>query len=203
MFNTWLSSLICLSFSLPALAAGPSKRLVILGDSLTEGYGVTREEAYPALLQKKITAAGKNWQVVNSGVTGSTSASGVSRLNWILKQKPDLLLLELGGNDGLRGLAPEALETNLADVIALAQKNSLKVILMGVKLPPNYGQDYNKKFEAVFPRLAKHFHIELIPFFLERVAGQRDLNQPDGIHPTAKGHAIAADDVYQAIQKYL
>ena len=196
-----LSSLIL--FSGQGFAADLPKRLVIIGDSITEGYGVTREEAYPSLLQKKISAAGKNWVVVNAGVSGSTSASAVSRMNWQVKQKPDLILLELGGNDGLRGLPAKAMEDNLAAAIVVAQRKSISVILMGIQVPPNYGKEYPKDFVQVFPRLAKKFKVPLIPFFLENVAGEKSLNQADGIHPNALGHARVADNVFRAIEKSL
>jgi len=191
--------LACVFSTLPAFA----KRMLIIGDSLTEGYGVAREVAYPAILEKKIKADKKEWTVVNAGVSGSTSAGAVSRLKWQLKSKPDLLLIALGANDGLRGLAPEELEKNLTDVIELAKKENISVVLLGMKMPPNYSQDYVKKFDAVFPKVAKKEKIKLIPFFLEHVAGRTELNQPDGIHPNEKGHAIVGQDLYQDLKGIL
>jgi len=201
MLKACLSLLLILSYT--PLFAEPVKRLVIVGDSLTEGYGVAREEAYPALLEAKIKSSGKNWVVINAGISGSTSASAPSRVTWQMKQKPDLLLLALGANDGLRGLSSKETEKNLASAIEICQKNSVKVVLVGMKMPPNFGADYTKRYEKVFPDLAKHYHTPLVPFLLESVAGEKSLNQSDGLHPNAKGHAILADTVFKGIQKYL
>ncbi|MGZ3722532.1 MAG: arylesterase [Bdellovibrionales bacterium] len=198
-----LSSLLVFAFSISALAAEKPKRLVIIGDSITEGYGVTHDEAYPSLLQKKILHEGKSWEVVNAGVSGSTSASAASRISWQIKQKPDLILLELGANDGLRGLPVKAMEANLTAAIQIAKKNSIPIVLLGMQMPPNYGKVYAKDFAAVFPRLGKRLAIPVIPFFLDKVAGDKLLNQADGIHPNAKGHEIVADNVFKAIQKLL
>jgi acyl-CoA thioesterase I len=187
------------------LSEEESRRIVFIGDSLTEGYGIKREEAYPALVQRALDKEhkGKNWVVVNSGISGSTSASAVSRVKWHLQQKPALVVLALGANDGLRGLLIDSLDKNLTAAIELCQKNNVKVILIGIRVPPNYGEKYSQDFEAVFPRLAKKFKVPLIPFLLDKVAGQKDLNQPDGIHPTPKGHIIMAETVYQELKKHL
>ncbi len=190
---------ILLSFS----AYGAEKRLVILGDSLSEGYGVASQVAYPALLQIQIQKSGKNWKVINASVSGSTSASGPGRLRWQLKTKPDLLLLELGANDGLRGLDPLKMEENLDQVLSECKKEKVPVILAGMKMPMNYGKEYRQKFESVFPRLARKYQIPLIPFFLDGIAGNAKLNQADGIHPNEKGHQILADKIYQQIKDQL
>lgn len=193
-FFRHLCSLIVVSaISLPALA---TKRLVFLGDSLTEGYGVSRESAFPALIQEKIKADQKDWVVINAGVSGSTSASALSRLRWQLKNKPDLIVLALGSNDGLRGLKIEEMEHNLAETIELAQKEKIKVVLAGMMMPPNYTKKYAEPFRQVFPRLAKKYHLVLIPFLLEGVGARPELNQADGIHPNEKGHVLIADHVY-------
>lgn len=197
----WLFSIIAAACF--ATAAEPAKKMVLIGDSLTEGFGVSRERAYPALLQKKINETGKTWKVVNSGISGSTAASGPSRLDWILKQRPDLILLALGGNDGLRGNDVKSMEDNLASAIEKCRRAKVPVILAGIKLPPNLGRAYTGRFEAVFPRLAKRFGIPLIPFLLENVGGHSDLNLPDGIHPNEKGHAIIAETVFKAVEKLL
>lgn len=181
-------------------AQTPTKKLVIIGDSLTEGYGVSREKAYPTLLQKHIDQAGKAWRVIGSGISGSTSASAVSRIQWHIKDKPNMLILALGANDGLRGLSPNEMEKNLGAAIELAKKENITVILAGMKMPPNYGAEYTKNYEAVFPRLAKRHHIKLIPFLLENVGGQSKLNLADGIHPNEGGHEIIAKTVFNAIK---
>lgn len=174
--------------------------MVIIGDSLTEGYGVAKEAAYPAVLEKKITEINKNWTVINSGVSGSTSASGLGRLKWQLKSKPDLLLLALGANDGLRGLKPSVTEANLAEVLELAKKEKIKVILCGMMMPPNYGKNYQKEFSELYPRVAKKYGVQLISFFLNGVAGRSEFNLEDGIHPNEKGHQIIAQNIFNEIQ---
>lgn len=179
------------------------KKLVLVGDSLTEGFGVSRERAYPALLQQKIDLAGKKWKVINSGISGSTAASAPSRVEWVLKQKPDLIILALGANDGLRGTPVKNIEENLGKAITASQKAKVKIIIAGIKLPPNYGKAYTGDFWAMYPRLAKRFGVPLIPFLLERVAGKPEFNLADGIHPNEKGHAIVAETVFGAIEKLL
>ena len=196
-----MNILFAILFSMAAM--GESKKLVIIGDSLTEGFGVSRELAYPSLLQKKITAAGKDWKVINSGISGSTSASASSRVTWHLKQKPDLLILALGANDGLRGSDVKAMEDNLDKGIKAAKKAGVKVIVAGVRVPPNYGAQYAKNFDSVFGRVAKKNDVPLIQFILDKVAGDKSLNLQDGIHPNEKGHAIIADTVFAAVKKYL
>lgn len=199
----FLKTIICL-FVLGAFSsAWATKRLVFLGDSLTEGYGVAREAAYPALIQEKINADKLDWAVINAGVSGSTSASALSRLRWQLKNKPDLLVLALGANDGLRGLQVSEMEKNLAQTIELAQKEKIGVVLAGMFLPPNYTKEYARKFRQVFPRLAKRYHVTLIPFLLEGVAARPDLNQADGMHPNEKGHRVIAERVYKVLRGLL
>lgn len=193
------SILICLSsFSMAA-----SKKLLILGDSLTEGYGISKTAAFPALLEKKIQTAGKDWTVINAGVSGATSASGPSRIKWQLRNKPDMMILALGANDGLRGLPIDSTEKNLAQTIEMAQKEKVKVVLAGMMLPPNYGEDYRKKFQNMYTRLAEKYKTSKIPFLLEGVAANPDLNLDDGIHPNEKGHQIIADQVYNSIKNLL
>ncbi|PWU17489.1 MAG: arylesterase [Bdellovibrio sp.] len=183
----------------------PIKTLVVLGDSLTEGYGVPRDKAFPALLEKMINdkSPAPKWKVVNAGISGSTSASGPQRMAWQLKGHPDLIILALGGNDGLRGFKVSETRKNLAETIRLARDQKVPVILAGMRMPPNYGMEYTKDFREIFPELAKDFGIPLIPFLLDKVAGIRELNQNDGIHPTEKGHELIAETVYKSIEKYL
>ena len=178
-------------------------KLVVLGDSLTEGYGVSKDSAFPALLEKKIKASGKNWTVVNAGISGSTTASGPSRIKWMLKsnsEKPKLILVILGANDGLRGLKPEESEKNLSQIIEMIQKEKINVILGGLYMPPNYGKDYTEKFKKIYSNISTKYKIKLIPFILEGVGGEADKNLADGIHPNEKGHEIVANNIYKVIK---
>lgn len=199
-------SILVFSTTVFALAAGKTttqKKFVILGDSLTEGYGVAQTAAFPALLQKKVDADKLNWKVISSGSSGSTSASGLQRIKWIAKDKPDVVLILLGSNDGLRGLKVEETEKNLNDTIDWAKKNNITVALGQLEVPPNYGKDYEKKFSAVYAKVAAKNKVQLAPFLLDKVAGQKDLNLPDGIHPNEKGHIIVAENLYPFIKKLL
>ncbi|HEX9663663.1 MAG TPA: arylesterase [Candidatus Binatia bacterium] len=187
-------------------AAQPAPRVILcLGDSITAGYGLDSEQSYPALLQKKIDAKNWDFRVVNAGQSGDTSAGGLGRLDWLLKNRVDVLVLELGGNDGLRGLPVETMRKNLQAIIDRTKKKypNAKVILAGMKVPPNMGRDYGAKFEATFRDLAKRNKAALIPFVLEGVGGMRELNLPDGIHPTAKGQEVVAANVWKVLQPAL
>ena len=189
--------LLLLALCLPDYAHSKEKVLVIVGDSLTEGYGIKKENAYPHLLEAKLKAAGKNWKIINSGVSGSTSASGPGRVDWALKSKPDALMLALGGNDGLRGLKPESMEKNLRKAVASAKAAGVKVYLAGMQMPPNYGNEYAKNFAATFPKVAAAEKVDLVPFLLEGVAGEEKLNLADRIHPNEAGHKIMADLLFR------
>lgn len=167
--------------------------IVALGDSLTEGYGLTKEEAYPALLQARLKLTFPQVKVINAGVSGSTSASAESRLKWQLKNKPQILFLALGANDGLRGLDVGQMKSNLEKTIKMAKANNIYVILAGMKMPMNYGDDYRKKYEGAFADLAKTYKLDYVPFLLDGVATNKNLNLPDGIHPNAEGYKIIAD----------
>jgi acyl-CoA thioesterase-1 len=185
-------------------SADPARpRIVAFGNSLTSGLGVAAEEAYPAQLQRRLTAAGYRYTVVNAGVSGDTTAGGIRRVQWALKSKPAVVILELGGNDGLRGLSLKETKTNLERMIEEFQRASVVVVLAGMKLPPNYGADYTSGFQAIYPALAKKYRLKLIPFFLDKVAGSQALNQPDGIHPTADGYRIIADRVFETLRPIL
>ena len=187
-------------------AAQPAPGVILcLGDSITAGYGLDSEQSYPALLQKKIDAKNWDFRVVNAGQSGDTSAGGLGRLDWLLKNRVDVLVLELGGNDGLRGLPVETMRKNLQAIIDRTKKKypNAKVILAGMKVPPNMGRDYGAKFEATFRDLAKRNQAALIPFVLEGVGGVRGLNLPDGIHPTAKGQEIVAANVWKVLEPAL
>lgn len=194
---------LALIFSV-SLSFAQTKKLLVLGDSLTEGYGVAKDQAFPAILEKKIHESGKKeWIVVNGGVSGSTTASAISRMKWAFKSKPDMLILALGANDGLRGLKVEESEKNLARAIEFAQEQKVPVILAGLFMPPNYGKDYTEKFKKMYLSLSKKYKVPLIPFVLDKVAGDPKLNLADGIHPNEAGHKIVAETVYQEIKGLL
>lgn len=176
-------------------------KIVVLGDSLTAGLGLQPSESYPARLQEKLDQAGDKWEVVNAGVSGDTSAAGLDRLDWAIDQpNVRILILELGANDGLRGLPPAEMEKNLATIIERAQTKGVTVLLAGMEAPPNYGPDYTTAFRRVYPDLAHKYHLVLIPFLLDNVAGIRSLNQADGMHPTAAGARIVADTVWRQLK---
>ncbi|MEJ2690902.1 MAG: arylesterase [Deltaproteobacteria bacterium] len=170
--------------------------IVALGDSLTAGKGVSEEEAYPALLQKKLQENGYNFRVINAGISGETSSGALSRINWILTLKPDIVILETGANDGLRGIPTTVLADNLRQIIQVLQQNKVTVVLAGMQMVRNLGPDYTSDFAKVYPRVARREGVNLIPFFLQGVAGDPTLNQEDTIHPTAKGYRIVVDTVY-------
>jgi len=176
--------------------------ILFFGDSLTAGLGLDASEAYPALIQKKLDSLNYNYKVINAGLSGETTAGGKNRIDWVLKQNVDIFILELGANDGLRGVPIEETIKNLQDIIdTVEQKNpDTKIILAGMQIPPNMGQDYTTKFKTVFPELAKNNNLPLIPFLLEGVAGNPELNQADGIHPTAEGYTIVAENVWDVLK---
>jgi acyl-CoA thioesterase I len=186
--------------------AVPSQRIVLfLGDSITAGYGLELSQAYPALIQQRINQEGLNFKVINAGQSGDTSAGGLARMDWLLKNQIDVLVLELGGNDGLRGLPVENIRKNLQAIIDRARKQypQIKIIVAGMKMPPNMGGQYSREFEAMFAALAKKNNAALIPFILEGVGGVRQMNLPDGIHPTAGGHEIVAENVWTVLAPVL
>ena len=193
--------LFFICFSTPALLYAETT-VLMLGDSLTEGTGVDKTKAYPYLVEQKLKAQGfLAIKVINAGVSGSTTASALSRLTWYLRDRPDMLLLALGANDGLRGLPTLEIKQNLAETIELSLSKGIRVVLAGMKMPPNYGDDYTLQFEKVFHELAKEYDITFIPFLLEGVAGDPNLNLPDGIHPNEPGHQIIAELVYKTMVK--
>ncbi len=167
--------------------------IVAFGDSLTEGYGFEPERAYPALLEQRLTAKGYNYKVINAGISGETSSGALSRVDWILRLKPDIVVLETGANDGLMGINPVLVEQNLNRIVAKLQQNGVTVILAGMKMLANLGLTYTQEFEAVYPKVAASYGVPLIPFFLEGVATRRALNLADGIHPNARGYEVIAD----------
>ena len=201
----WLASLGgVLLFGIAA--AAPSPRIVLfLGNSITAGYGLESSQAYPALIQQRINKEGFHFKVINAGQSGDTSAGGLARMDWLLKNKIDVLVLELGGNDGLRGLPVEVIRKNLQAIIDRARKQypQIKIVVAGMKMPPNMGGQYSREFEAMFAALAKKNNAALIPFILEGVGGVRQMNLPDGIHPTAGGHEIVAENVWTVLAPVL
>jgi acyl-CoA thioesterase-1 len=183
-----------------------SKRIVFFGDSLTAGYGLADiNDAFPGLIQAKVDSLGLNYMVINSGVSGETTAGGKNRIDWVLNQKIDIFILELGANDGLRGVPLKETRENLQAIInAVLKKNpATKIILAGMQLPPNMGADYTNEFKTIFPELAKKNQLELIPFLLKDVGGIPSLNQGDGIHPTVEGQKIVAENVWAVLEPLL
>lgn len=188
----------------PAAWGSPKIKILFLGDSITAGYGVAQEEAYPALLGQKLESFGiHHVEIINGSISGSTTASALSRLQWFRKASPDVLVLALGANDGLRGLSVEDMEENLGKAISFAKNSNMDVILAGMQIPPNYGPEYAENFKQVFIRLADVHGIVLIPFLLEGVGGRADMNQPDGIHPNREGHQQIAKIVFPFILKQI
>ncbi len=187
-----------------ASKAGSDKfRILILGDSLTEGYGVEKDEAFPALLEAQLKSWNPRIEIINGGSSGSTSASGPRRLQWYARAKPDAVVVALGSNDGLRGVAVAETRKNLERIILQAKKSGMVVYLTGLKVPPNYGKDYSRSFAEMFPELAKTHGIPLMEFLLEGVAGEPEMNLVDGIHPNEKGHALIAANLYQFLRDEL
>jgi acyl-CoA thioesterase-1 len=178
-------------------------RIVAFGDSLTAGLGVPTDDAYPGQLAQWLRTQGLSFDVVNAGVSGETSAGGLRRVEWILKSQPKIVILELGANDGLRGQSLKDLYNNLKAIIERLQAKGVIVVLAGMQLPLNYGEDYTQEFSELYERLAKTSNVPFIPFFLEGVATHRDLNQGDGIHPTAEGYSIVVQNVWKALQPIL
>jgi acyl-CoA thioesterase I len=192
--------------ALLGLAAGEACAegvVVVLGDSLSAGLGVAADEAFPARLQARLRADGYDYRVVNAGVSGDTTAGGLRRVDWVLRAKPDVVVVALGANDGLRGLSPREMRANLEAIVGRLQAAGARVLLAGMRLPPNYGADYTKEFEAVFPEVARRARVPLMPFLLDGVAADPRLNQPDGIHPTAAGQQLIADRLWPHLRPLL
>ena len=184
-------------------ANGVKKRIVVLGDSITAGYGLDPQEAYPALLQKKIDAAGLPYTVANAGVSGDTTAGGLRRVAWALGQQgADVLVVALGGNDGLRGIQPEQTRENLAGIIDKARTKNpqMKVVVAGMQMPDNMGAEFTTKFKELYPAIAKEKKVALVPFLLEGVGGSEELTQEDRIHPTAEGQVKVAETVWKILK---
>jgi acyl-CoA thioesterase I len=179
--------------------------VVVLGNSIAAGYGLQPEQAFPALLQQRIDSLGWPFEVVNGGLSGETTSGGLRRVDWLLRRPVDVLIIELGGNDGLRGIPVEVTRQNLQGIIdrTRQQHPEAAIILAGMQLPPNLGETYTTQFRDVYPTLARENDVALIPFVLDRVGGVRDLNQPDGIHPTAAGQRLIAENVWEVLEPIL
>jgi acyl-CoA thioesterase-1 len=191
----------------PVVSPAETRTVVFFGDSLTEGYGLDdpATDAYPAQVQKKITAAHLPWRVVNAGLSGETTAGGLRRVDWILRLPADVFVLALGGNDGLRGIEPAVSRANLQGIIdrVRAKNPATKIVIAGMMMPPSMGEDYAREFSAIYPALTEKNHLTLIPFLLDGVGGRPELNQADGIHPTPEGAAKVAETVWKALRPLL
>jgi acyl-CoA thioesterase I len=182
-----------------------TKTILFFGDSLTAGYGLDPSEAFPARIGEKIASSGWNFEVINAGLSGETTAGGLRRIDWLLKRRVDVLVLALGANDGLRGVPVEVTRQNLQAIIDRAKSRypDVKIVIAGMQIPPNLGLEYGSSFRSLFPDLARKNGASLIPFLLEGVGGRPELNLPDGIHPTPEGHKIIAENVWKILQPLL
>lgn len=181
------------------------KLILFFGNSLSAGYGIDEDDAFPGLVATRIDSLGLNYKVVNGGLSGETTASGLSRLDWFLEEEPAIFVLELGGNDGLRGISLDETKKNLKAMIQKVRERfpDTVIILAGMQIPPNMGQEYTATFEKMYPIIAEEENVHLIPFLLEGVAGDPELNLPDGIHPTEAGHQMVFQTIWPHIEKYL
>ena len=197
------TSVLCLFFTSAVCHAQEEKKTILFfGDSITAGYGLEKEQAFPALIQNKIDSLGYSYNVVNAGLSGETSAGGLRRIDWVTRQRIDIFVLELGGNDGLRGIDPESTKENLIKIIQKVRSKypDVKILFTGMQAPPNMGIDYTEKFQNIFYTVADSFDVHFYPFILEDVAGYDELNLPDGIHPTAEGHRIIAENLWPKLE---
>jgi acyl-CoA thioesterase I len=179
------------------------RKVVFLGDSLSAGAHLPADQAFPAVLQQKLAAEGVVFELANAGVTGDTSAGGLRRVDWILRQQPALVVVELGANDGLRGVPVESIERNLRSILTKIKAQGARAMLLGMRLPPSIGADYARAFEQIYPRLAAELGVAYVPFFMEGVAGVPELNLSDGLHPTAQGHQRIADRLREPMRQAL
>lgn len=206
--NSFFTCLILCFLSLAGLArAAEPRTIVFFGDSLTAGYGLPdpATQAYPALIQEKITAAHLDWKVVNAGLSGETSAGGLRRVDWILRQPVDMFVLALGANDGLRGVSPAVTRTNLQQILdrVRAKNPKAKLVVVGMQMPREMGAEFAQSFQDVFPAVAEKNAATLVPFLLDGVGGRADLNQADRIHPTPEGHTVVAETVWKVLRPLL
>jgi acyl-CoA thioesterase-1 len=202
------AALRCLTAALFLLAVAPAQAaepvsIAVLGDSIAAGYGLPAAQAFPACLEVALKAKGRDVKVINAGVSGDTTAGGLARLDWTLADKPDLVIVELGGNDALRGLDPKSSEANLDAILAKLKSGGAKILLTGMLAPPNYGRDYGDAFNAIYARLAAKHGVPLYPFILDGVVAEAELNQADGIHPNAKGVEVLVERILPYVEKAL
>lgn len=199
------SGLFLLTLVFPPLfvEGDPPPVILAFGDSLTAGHGVQDQESYPSRLQVILKEKGYLYRVVNAGVSGDTTAGGVRRISWLLKHKPKIVILALGANDGLRGLAIEEMYSNLKQIIEICREHKARILLAGMKIPPNYGEQYSEDFIAVYDRLAKEYELPLLPFLLEGVAAKREYTQADGIHPLGSGYEVVVKTVWKHLKPML
>jgi acyl-CoA thioesterase I len=196
-----LAGAILLAMTVPAVAAPP--RILAFGDSLTAGYGLPADQAFPVRLQARLQADGRDVRIINGGVSGDTTAGGLSRLDWALGDKPDYVLVELGANDMLRGIDPKVTAANLDKILARLTADGTKVMLFGMRAAANWGDDYRRAFDAIYPALAEKYKVPLYPFFLDGVALDPSLTQPDGLHPNERGVAILVDRIAPSVERLL
>jgi len=179
--------------------------ILFFGNSLTAGYGIEQDLAFPGLIQHRLDSLGKEYKVINGGLSGETTAGGVGRIEWFLEDEPSIFILELGGNDGLRGIKLTETKKNLEIIIDKVQSKypNTKIILAGMQIPPNMGQEYTEEFQSIYPEIAKAKNVDLIPFLLLNVGGIKELNLPDGIHPTEEGHKIVSENIWKYLKDYV
>jgi len=196
---------IIITFLSLNLSAQEQETILFFGDSITAGYGLTEEQAFPAIIQQKIDSLGLNYKVINSGLSGETTAGGLRRIDWVLQQHVDIFVLELGGNDGLRGIDPLNSKQNLQGIMDKVREiyPEADILLTGMEAPPNMGQTYTSRFREIYTELRNENDVSFMPFILEGVAGDPDLNQSDGIHPTEAGHRVVADDLWEYLRPML
>ena len=200
----YLSTLILFIFSLSTYSDIKTESLLIYGDSISAGYGMSKEKQWSVILQEKINKENLNFKIINSSISGETTSGGLARIRQTIKSiKPDYLLLELGGNDALRGYPPKQIAANLDKMIKIADSADVKVLLMQIRIPPNYGSRYQKAFESIYSSIARETSAKLIPFMLEEVALNEELMLPDGIHPKASAQPLIADYVYRQLKPLL
>lgn len=193
---------LALAFS-QSVAAATAVRILTLGDSLTAGYGLIEADSFPAQLQAALTERGIDVDVLNSGVSGDTTSAGRARLAWALSDQPDVVIVELGANDGLRGIDPELTRDNLAAILETLRANDVPVLLTGMYAPPNLGTEYSERFNAIYPELAERYGVLLYPFFLDGVATEPALNQSDGIHPNRDGVAVIVERILPLVMRLI
>ncbi len=181
------------------------KSILFFGDSISAGYGIQPQQAFPAVIQDKIDSLGLNYEVINGGLSGETSAGGLRRISWVLQRDIDIMILELGGNDGLRGIDLSSTKENLQQIIdrAKAKNPDMKIIIAGMQVPPNLGTDYTKEFQNLYPELAEENDLVLIPLILDKVGGRDEFMQPDQIHPNVQGHKVVAKTVWEVLYPIL